>query len=118
MKTKKPFNLEAALNGARVETENGSEVTDLTYFKGVTQGQPVVGVCTGEVLSWDKHGVFHHSKDPCFLDLVIVEEVEREPCYWAYRSSNGLVLYSEEKTRHSPKITHDLIPVKLVPLDD
>ena len=118
MKTKKPFNLEAALNGARVETENGTLVTNLHYFKGATNSQSLVGLHHNEVTHWRPDGQFHMDGMPCCLDLVIVEEVDREPCYWAYVGDEGWTLASIIKTTRNPSSVHACIPVRLVPLDD
>ena len=52
----KPFNLEAALNGARVVNRHGSEVTQLTKFDTDKNGRCLVGVISGALVSWYEDG--------------------------------------------------------------
>lgn len=48
----KPFNLEAALAGAKVITRDGSEVTQLTMFNVDKDGYVLFGVLGNQVHSW------------------------------------------------------------------
>lgn len=54
----KPFNLEAALNGARVVTRDGSEVTQLVMFNTDEGVRCLVGVVSGKLVSWFKDGKY------------------------------------------------------------
>jgi hypothetical protein len=54
MKTK-PFNLEKALNGAKVVTRDGREVTQLTKFEARGCWE-LYGVVEGDVENWDNNG--------------------------------------------------------------
>ena len=59
MKTEK-FDLEKALNGAKVVTRDGREVRQLTKFKGVTtESHSLVGVLGGYMCSWADDGRFN-----------------------------------------------------------
>ena len=59
MKTR-PFNLEEALNGAKVVTRDGREVRQLTKFEGVTtESYSLVGVLGRYMCSWADDGRFN-----------------------------------------------------------
>ena len=69
MKTEK-FDLEKALNGAKVVTRDGREVRQLTKFEGVTtESYSLVGVLGRYMCSWADDGRFNdvfaeqHGKD-------------------------------------------------------
>lgn len=56
----KQFNLEQALAGDPVCTEEGKEVTCLTEFKGVTcSDYNLVGICDGYISVWKQDGSSH-----------------------------------------------------------
>jgi hypothetical protein len=67
MKTK-PFNLEEALNGAKVVTRIGLEVSQLTKFEGSKEYQ-LAGVMDGKLQTWTEQGVYHagESDEDLFL---------------------------------------------------
>jgi len=66
----KPFNLEEALNGAKVVTRNGKEVTQLTKFNA-DEDETLFGVVNKEIASWADDGKF--GVDEHILDLFIKE---------------------------------------------
>jgi hypothetical protein len=55
----KPFDLNAALNGAKVVTRDGREVKQLTLFSALDESQPVVGICNHQIEHWDRDGRYH-----------------------------------------------------------
>lgn len=70
MKTKE-FNLEEALNGAKVVTRDGREVTQLTKFKSIEE-HCLYGVLEDEIHSWHKNGTFYkHTKNNTDLFLAV-----------------------------------------------
>lgn len=66
----KPFNLEEALNGAKVVTRDGREVTQLIKFNA-DEHETLYGVANKEIISWDDKGKFQF--DDHILDLFIKE---------------------------------------------
>lgn len=54
----KPFDVEAALKGAKVVTEDGEEVTQLTRFHGVTGRYALAGVIRGSIRTWTEKGQY------------------------------------------------------------
>jgi hypothetical protein len=93
MKTK-PFNLEEALNGAKVVTRDGREVTQLTKFN-VREGIRIVGVIEGyrSTLEWDNIEGFTYSGCESTTDLFLVKEPKS---VWVnvYVSDKGNLLLS------------------------
>ena len=75
MKTR-PFNLEEALNGAKVVTRDGREVRQLTKFEGVTtESHSLVGVLGMYMCSWADDGRFNDVfGEPQGKDLFIAVE--------------------------------------------
>ena len=70
MRTKE-FNLEEALNGAKVVTRDGREVTQLTKFKSIEE-HCLYGVLEDEIHSWHKNGTFYkHTKNNTDLFLAV-----------------------------------------------
>jgi hypothetical protein len=57
MKTK-PFNLEEALNGAKVVTRDGREVSQLTNFENLNDDYPLIGVVDRSIRTWTTQGLF------------------------------------------------------------
>jgi hypothetical protein len=89
MKTEK-FDLEKALNGAKVVTRDGREVRQLTKFEGVTtESYSLVGVLGRYMCSWADDGRFNdvfaeqHGKD-----LFLAVEPQRQ---WVnlYKDAKG-----------------------------
>ena len=56
--TRKPFDLEAALAGAKVETRDGRPVTQLTRFAGAEDSYRLAGVVGGGIETWTEAGEF------------------------------------------------------------
>ena len=75
MKTK-PFNLEEALNGAKVVTRSGREVTQLHKFD-VKKSHSLWGVLDDEVASWTIKGEFWDKENNDSKDLLLVVEPKR-----------------------------------------
>jgi len=69
------FNLEKALNGAKVITRDGREASQVTLFDTSNEEWALFAVVDGEVLSYLKNGNFKHSDDPHELDLFIAPEM-------------------------------------------
>ena len=74
MKTK-PFNLEEALNGAKVVTRDGLEVKELTKFEGLVGG-PIAGVMGGVLNTWTEQGKYYKDKESN-SDLFLAAEPQR-----------------------------------------
>ena len=72
---KKPFNLEAALTGAKVVTRDGREVTQLVKFE-TTEGQPLRGVVNGLVTGWCATGEYFKG-DQDQLDLFMAPQKKK-----------------------------------------
>ena len=66
----KPFNLEEALNGAKVITRSGQEVTQLVKFNA-DEKDTLYGVVSKEIVSWADNGRFMINDH--YLDLFIKE---------------------------------------------
>ena len=80
------FDLEKALNGAKVVTRDGREVLELTKFENLGE-LPLVGVVDGDLETWSIKG--EYSKDTTSnMDLFIEYEVQS---VWVnvYKDANG-----------------------------
>lgn len=75
MKTK-PFNLEEALNGAKVVTRDGREVLQLTKFECLNL-YSLVGVVDGAIQKWTSEGIFDNQISESHLDLFLAVEPQR-----------------------------------------
>lgn len=98
MKTK-PFNLEEALNGAKVVTRDGREVLQLTKFECLNL-YSLVGVVDGAIQKWTSEGIFDNQISESHLDLFLAVEPQR--IYKnVYRSSidGGIELGASHKTK-------------------
>lgn len=87
MKTKlKPFDLEAALKGDSVVTDDGREVTEITEFK-TTVDYKVLGVINGCLASISPDGAYHNGS--CWYKLFMKPQQVTE---WLnlYRGSGGV----------------------------
>lgn len=72
----KPFNLEEALNGAKVVTRDGREVKQLTFFE-TKSPFPLIGVCdNGFMSSWQKNGINNTESSISENDLFIAVETQ------------------------------------------
>ena len=87
MKTK-PFNLEEALNGAKVVTRNGDEVTQLHKFN-VKKFHCLCGVLDEDILSWTIDGAFWDKENSHSRDLLLVVEPKRIYLN-VYEHNNGI----------------------------
>jgi len=103
------FDLEKALNGAKVVTRDGREVTQLTTFEGVGK-YPLIGVLEGNVKTWTIKG-YHLVGDICYEDLFIKGKVES---IWVniYKNKNNgeiFIGYNRYKSKEDA-ITYDTFP--------
>ncbi len=57
----KPFDLQAALSGAKVVTRDGREVKIAGYNEDFTE--PLIGWLDGNAQGWNKYGHFYHIKE-------------------------------------------------------
>lgn len=71
----KPFNLEEALNGAKVVTRDGREVTQLINFNA-DEDETLFGVIDREIVAWNDKGKFQNSDH--ILDLFMHVEPVRK----------------------------------------
>jgi len=76
MKTK-PFNLEEALNGAKVVTRDGYEVTQLHKYNIIKKPHCLCGVLCDEIFSWTINGEYWDSDNKHSRDLFLVVEPRR-----------------------------------------
>lgn len=58
---RRPFNLEEALAGERVVTNEGDEVTQLTQFKTLNYPDNVYGVVNEGIMCWNRDGSYPNS---------------------------------------------------------
>lgn len=65
----RPFNLEAAINGAKVVTRQGNEVEQIMFFDVKHGRKCVVGVLDGEIHDWHEDGHFFTDHEESVLDL-------------------------------------------------
>ena len=71
------FDLEKALNGAKVVTREGREVTQLTKFE-IDGKFPLHGVVGSRLYSWMIDGYFNENNDCSSIDLFLVVETQRQ----------------------------------------
>jgi hypothetical protein len=69
------FDLEKVLNGAKVVTRDGREVTQLTKFEDVGK-YPLVGVLEGDVKTWTIKGYYLDGWKELNADLFIEGKVQ------------------------------------------
>lgn len=82
----KPFNLEAALAGAKVVTRDGSEVTQLVLFNIDNACDVLYGVLESDVHSWLIDGrYFHSEKDKNDLFMAPITQ-----SIWVARVGDGI----------------------------
>jgi hypothetical protein len=82
----KPFNLEAALAGAKVVTRDGSEVTQLVKFNIDKAGYVLYGVLKSEVHSWLINGRYF-IVDEANNDLFMAPNIQS---IWVARVGDGI----------------------------
>jgi hypothetical protein len=71
------FDLEKALNGAKVVTRDGHEVTQLTKFESVNDDYPVIGVLDNNLQAWTTQGKFNTNHGESDADLFLAVEPQR-----------------------------------------
>jgi hypothetical protein len=71
------FDLEKAINGAKVVTRDGHEVTQLTKFESVNDDYSVLGVLDNNLQAWTRQGKFNTNHGECDADLFIAVEPQR-----------------------------------------
>jgi hypothetical protein len=70
------FDLEKALNGAKVVTRDGREVKELTKFEGF-KDYPLVGVLDNQLQTWTTQGLISPHLGECRADLFLAVETKR-----------------------------------------
>jgi hypothetical protein len=70
------FDLEKALNGAKVVTRDGREVTQLTKFEGL-KDYPLVGIVDSQLHTWTTQGPLSLHLGECGADLFLAVEPKR-----------------------------------------
>lgn len=65
----KPFNLEAALSGAKVVTRDGREVTEIYLFKNTAIEYPLAAIIDGGVHCFSKSGSDYSNNEESGYDL-------------------------------------------------
>jgi hypothetical protein len=101
MKTR-PFNLEEALNGAKVVTRDGREVRQLTKFEGVTtESYSLVGVLGRYMCSWADDGRFNDVfGEEQSKDLFIAVEPRRAWVnVWRDVTDGGITIGKQHESR-------------------
>lgn len=99
MKTK-PFNLEEALNGAKVVTRDGDEVTQLHKYNIIKKLHCLCGVLNDEIISWTINGEYLGSDNYHSRDLFLVVEPKR---FWVNLYQNDLLGIHLGKKMHPTK---------------
>jgi hypothetical protein len=110
MKTK-PFNLEEALNGAKVVTRHGHEVKQLTCFDtSNNHNYPLYGVIGKDICCWARTGQFNIEINNHCNDLFLAVEPQRK---WLnlYKDERGNFYLSQ--WCHSLKEAKNLIDLSL-----
>ena len=115
MKVTKPFDFYNIPEGGWVETKSGTKVLDLTFLPSA-KGMCLAGVLENDTIqTWYLDGVYHSGRQPSYLDLVIVEEVEDELFYWGIPGTNPVILMNQVPTSEPPRSASPLLAYKLVP---
>jgi hypothetical protein len=70
------FDLEKALNGAKVVTRDGREVKELTKFEGF-KDYPLVGIVDSQLHTWTTQGLISLHLGECGADLFLAVEPKR-----------------------------------------
>jgi hypothetical protein len=105
------FDLEKALNGAKVVTRDGREVTQLTKFQGLGILRTLVGVFGGCMKTWCSNGTFRGGEEH-ILDLFLAVEPNKSYAN-VYLDTEydfiliGEVFQSEKKAKEKGKSTSD-----------
>jgi hypothetical protein len=96
----KPFDLEAALAGAKVMNGRQEPVTDIAYFPSRSSMYKVCAVINGEIKWFTAAGCLFKTSTNAFLDLFMAP-VKREGWINIYKSgyTNGHIYKTEEDAR-------------------
>jgi hypothetical protein len=70
------FDLEKALNGAKVVTRDGREVKELTKFEGL-KDYPLAGIVDSQLHTWTTQGLISLHLGECRADLFLAVETKR-----------------------------------------
>ncbi len=84
----KEFNLQAALDGAKVVTRDGKEVKIAGYDPDAERGDKVIGWIKGHSNSWGESGSYLHN-DVHYKDLFMAPTERKE---WVVRLSLNCVV--------------------------
>ena len=115
----RPFDLEKALNGAKVVTRSGKEVTELHNFTTIEGVFTLLGVVGGYLHDWKINGD-HESLGTSPNDLFIVSKVIRKYQNVYYNSSTndmfvGILLYdSNEQAKQNIDIWNQHTYIKTI----
>lgn len=116
------FDLEKALNGAKVVTRDGREVTELSKFTSVSN-YPLVGVLGGWISNWTIDGMFREDIKESDADLFLA--VEPKSIYKIYKNvyrsiDGGIELGSSFLTREQAitYITDNETYIKTIEITD
>lgn len=82
----KPFNLEAALSGAKVVTRDGREVTEIYLFKNTAIEYPLAAIIDGGVHCFSKSGSDYSNNEESGYDLFMAG-TKREGWFNIYGNS-------------------------------
>lgn len=111
----KPFDLEAAKNGAKIETRDGREV-EILKWDAENTSYPIEGVILRSKATWANNGKWSIA-DPqnCHHDLVIVEYEDEE-----IPELGGIMVKPELATgfQHEIKANSDDYSIELVDCDN
>jgi hypothetical protein len=115
------FDLEKALNGAKVVTRDGREVKELTKFEGL-KNYPLVGVLDTNLHTWTTQGMFNSNHEvECIRDLFLVVEPNR---VWVnIYQHDGIIsigsIYKTKKEARGKAIDHvDMKYIKTIEITD
>ena len=116
MKTKlKPFDLEAALQGAKVTTREGREVTNIAYFEDITSSYKVFGVIDGQLYSFNINGNFGHNSEYCYDLFMKPQQVTKWVNIYSTNSGHlscgGSLFDTKEKAQESCEGAIDTIQI-------
>ena len=118
----KPFDLKAALAGAKVVTRDGRDVTQLTYLKGLDAGEYCIcGVVELggklQIDTWINDGCAYSSKRPDDSDLFmapterkewVVRVAYPEPISATILPANSLQKANEIASKYSNATIHEI----------
>jgi hypothetical protein len=114
------FDLEKALNGAKIVTRDGREVTQLTKFKDA-EDYPLGAVIEGKIQSWNIDG-YYYIEEESDTDLFLAVEPQRiwvNAYYFNGKLWIGSVCYnSEAKARTNSTSNTNMVYIKTIEITD